>query len=521
MDLPKLSAALLAAFCLCRSAGAQPCEGVPAVAGEAITLELVTSSLQDPVDATAPPGDTGRLFVVEQRGRIRVIDLADDSLAPTPFLDISSKVSCCGERGLLGLAFHPDYAANGFFYVNYTRSAGSVCSASPPPGCPDDSSVETVVARYSVSAEDPDVADPASEEVLLAFCQPFGNHNAGQVAFGPLDGYLYIATGDGGSGGDPCNSGQRTDTYLGKILRIDVDGGDPYAIPPDNPFVAEPDVFDEIWALGLRNPWRFAFDRETGDLYIADVGQGSWEEVDYQPASSSGGENYQWRRREGDHTYNAGTDLSVGNSTGPLFEYAHGGGFLGGCSITGGKVYRGCRMPDIHGTYFFADYCNNWVGSFRIESGEVVDLRDRTAELNAGIQPGDVVDEITAFGEDARGEVYICDQSSKLFRVVPDESEPPGPQFLRGDTNSDGSIDISDGIRTLLRLFAGGVPAACEDALDADDNGVVEISDAVYTFGYLFLGSTPPPEPGPAACGEDPTEDDLGCEEPPDPLDCP
>lgn len=626
MRSPPLSAAATLALSL-TALGPLPafdCEDVSPVSGEAITLELVTSGLDRPVDAQAPPGDTARLFVVEQRGRIRIVDLATDALLPTPFLDIQSKVTCCGERGLLGLAFHPDFASNGLFYVNYTRPVGATCAASPPPGCPSNAAAETVVARYQVTPPSGNEADPASEVILLSFCQPFSNHNAGQLQFGPLDGYLYVATGDGGDGGDPCNSGQRGESLLGKILRIDVDADDfpadpgrDYRIPPDNPFAAPADgVLDEIWALGVRNPWRFSFDPGAedgtgrGDVYIADVGQGAWEEVNYRPASSAGGANYEWRVREGDHAFNAGTAFGPGTRAGPAYEYPHGNGALRGCSITGGVVYRGCRMPDLRGVYFFSDYCNGWVATLRIVGGEATDVRDRTADLNAGIAP-DTLGSISAFGVDGRGETYLCDLGGEILRIVPapsqnnpptarilTEPDPPnlgiggvppelildatssddgdggsqglsylwetasgpggetilsptadrttvelfalgtyvfrltvddgldtdtaevtvtvtaiGGGFRRGDSNGDGAVDIADGVFTLLYLFLGSNNLPCEDAADADDSGDLDISDAVSTFGYLFLGEAPPPAPGPLECGDDPTEDGLGCDD--------
>ena len=260
-----------------------------APSGTTIQLQQVVSGLNLPVTVENAGDGSGRIFIVQQTGQIRI--LSGGTLLPTPFLNISALVSCCGEQGLLGLAFHPDYANNGFFYVNYTNVAG-----------------DTVVARYEVSATDPNVADPNSAQTVLTQDQPFSNHNGGQLAFGP-DGYLYIALGDGGSGGDPQDNGQNLNTWLGKLLRVDVNGddfpGDPnrnYAVPPDNPFVGIAGL-DEIWAYGLRNPWRCTFDRVTGDLFIADVGQNAWEEINFQPASSGGGENYGWDVLEGAHCF--------------------------------------------------------------------------------------------------------------------------------------------------------------------------------------------------------------------------
>src|SRR6266542_1933964 len=254
-----------------------------------IQLQPVVSGLTMPVTVTNAGDGSGRLFIVQQTGQIRIF--TNGTLLLAPFLDISDLVSCCGEQGLLGLAFHPDYATNGFFYVDYTDNAGN-----------------TVVARYSVSENDPNVADPDSAQTVLTQVQPFSNHNGGQLAFGP-DGSLYIAFGDGGSAGDPQENGQNLETWLGKILRVDINGddfpGDPdrnYAVPPDNPFVGVPGL-DEIWAYGVRNPWRCTFDRVTGDFFIADVGQGNWEEIDFQPANSTGGENYGWDVLEGMHCF--------------------------------------------------------------------------------------------------------------------------------------------------------------------------------------------------------------------------
>ena len=248
-----------------------------------VRLEPVVGGFSNAVALTHAGDQSGRQFITLQTGRVLIYD--GTQLLPNPFLDISALVSCCGERGLLSIVFHPDYAANGHVYVNYTDNSG-----------------DTVVARYTVSA-DPDVIDPGSALVLLNVSQPFSNHNGGQLQFGP-DGKLYIGMGDGGSGGDPRNLAQDLTSLLGKMLRIDVDAGVPYAIPPDNPFVGDPNARDEIWAYGLRNPWRFSFDRVTGDLLIGDVGQGSWEEIDLQPSTSAGGENYGWRLMEGDTCFN-------------------------------------------------------------------------------------------------------------------------------------------------------------------------------------------------------------------------
>ncbi len=325
---------------------------------------------------------SGRLFIVQQTGQIRVHD--GTQLLATPFLDIGSLISCCGERGLLGLAFHPQYAANGYFFVDYTNAAGN-----------------TVVARYRVSGN-PDVADPASATVVLSQPQPFTNHNGGEIAFGP-DGYLYVALGDGGSGGDPQDNGQDLGTLLGKILRIDVDSL-PYTIPADNPFVANPAARAEIWAWGLRNPWRFSFDRTTGDLFIADVGQGNWEEIDFQPAASGGGENYGWRRMEGAHCYNPATGCNDGTLVLPILEYSH----ALGCSVTGGYRYRGSQLPSLFGVYLYSDFCSGvlW-GATRGQNGSW------SAQQLLGTSYN-----ITSFGQDEAGELYVVDQGTGVYRIT-------------------------------------------------------------------------------------------------------
>ncbi len=349
----------------------------------AAVWEAVASGLFSPVGIANAGDGSDRLFILEQAGLIRI--LKDGSLLESAFLDIRSQVGCCGERGLLGLAFHPRYAANGYFYTNYTDPDGN-----------------TVIARFQVSPDDPDRADSASEQRLLYIQQPYRNHNGGAVVFGP-DGYLYLGLGDGGSGGDPLGSGQSTDTLLGKLLRIDVDGGDPYAVPPDNPFAAAGGL-GEIWAYGLRNPWRIAFDSHTGDLYIADVGQNDWEEIDFLPAGSPPGANFGWNYREGAHRYQ-GIPPADAVLIDPVAEY----GRDQGCSVTGGVVYRGTELPAWQGVYLYGDYCTGRIwGLLRSPDG---------SWLNAALF--EIGSPITSFGVDEAGEVYMVDYFGTLYSLSP------------------------------------------------------------------------------------------------------
>lgn len=369
--------------------------GSAALAQELMT-ERVASGLTAPLLVKSPDGDPDRIFIVQQGGLIRIADRNGGGVYPDPFLDVSGIIRSGGERGLLGLAFHPDYWTNGYFYINYTDTNGA-----------------TNVARYSVSADDPDVADPASGKVLLTIAQPFSNHNGGNVVFGP-DGFLYIGMGDGGSGNDPGNRAQNPQELLGKILRIDVDNGDPYGIPADNPFVDDPNTLDEIWAIGVRNPWRWSFDRQTGDLWIADVGQSAREEVNFQMAASPGGENYGWRCMEGFNcTGLTGCTCNGPELTLPIYDYSHSNSR---CSITGGYVYRGPSNPLLGGTYFFADYCTAEVWSLRYDGSQISEFTDRTAELDPG--NGLSIDFVSSFGEDGEGELYLVDLTGEVYRVV-------------------------------------------------------------------------------------------------------
>jgi len=369
-----LGLALAGAVLVPGASGAQAAQGAAAV-----RLERVVSGLASPVYVT-PAGDrSGRVFIVEQSGVIRV--LRGGRLAAEPFLDIRDRVTAGGEMGLLSVAFHPRYADNGRFFVNYTTAAGGR---------------HTVISEFRVSRGDPDIAS-RQERILLTIPQPFSNHNGGLNLFGP-DGMLYIGMGDGGSAGDPFNNGQRLDVLLGKLLRLDVDGGSPYRVPPDNPFVGQAGARGEIWAYGLRNPWRFSFDRATGRLFLADVGQNEWEEVD---VIEKGG-NYGWRIMEGAHCYNPPSGCRSTGLKLPVAEYDHSQG----CSITGGVVYRGERLPELAGRYIFGDYCSGRIWTLTETSGRW----QITPLLQAGFP-------ISSFGEGEDGELYVVDHQGAIYAV--------------------------------------------------------------------------------------------------------
>lgn len=370
---------------------------VPSVTSAAIVpsnihlaLTPVASGFSAPLLVTHAGDGSDRLFVVEQTGKVRIVKGGD--LQSASFIDLSRSISHGGERGLLGLAFHPSYESNRKLYLSYTDREGN-----------------NVIREYRVSSSNPDRVDGTSGRTLLRVKHPYANHNGGHIAFGP-DGYLYIGLGDGGGSGDPGNRAQSRSTLLGKLLRIDVDkrtGSLPYGIPPTNPYVGRSGL-DQIWAFGLRNPWRFSFDRSTGDLWIGDVGQGSYEEVDRAVASNGRNAgravNYGWRVMEGAHCYRPSSGCVRTGKTLPLTEYNHNGGR---CSITGGYVYRGKTYPDLVGAYLFADYC----------SGEIW-LVDRGA--SRGVTPRLAIDtssRITSFGEDEAGELYVTDADGTVARI--------------------------------------------------------------------------------------------------------
>ncbi len=352
-----------------------------------LVYEKVADGLSFPVFVDAPAGDD-RLFVATKDGQVHII--TDGATLVEPFLDVSEQTNNEGEQGLLGLAFHPDYATNGLFYVHYSDRHG-----------------DTKIFEYRVSSN-PDLADPETARLLLVVTQPAGNHNGGMLAFGP-DGYLYIGLGDGGGSGDRYGNGQRPDTVLSALLRIDVDEGDPvggdaYGIPPDNPFV-DGGGAAEVWAYGLRNPWRFSFDGDL--LYIGDVGQNKWEEIDVASAGAAG-LNYGWPIMEGTHCFSPSSGCNTAGLNLPVIEFSH----PDGCSVTGGYVYRGRAIPELAGRYFYSDYCGGWLRSFVYENGAATDQQDHTGEVGALVS-------VTSFGTDALGEIYVTTAGGDVWRLVP------------------------------------------------------------------------------------------------------
>jgi glucose/arabinose dehydrogenase len=445
------------------------------IAGAQLQVTEIVSGLNAPLFLCSPPGDTARLFILEQNsGLIKIIK--NGSLLGTPFLDIGSISSSGGERGLLGLAFHPNYfgpgTGEGNFYVNYTNNSGN-----------------TVVRQYSVSGGNPDVANAGSFTNIVTINQPFSNHNGGCIQFGP-DGMLYVGTGDGGSANDPGNRSQDiTGQLLGKMLRFDVDIAAPF-IPNSNPFVGSTGD-DEIWSYGLRNPWRFSFDRVTGDMWIGDVGQGSREEVNFEPAGISGGLNYGWRCMEGTNctglsgcTCNSGLVL-------PVDEYSHGGG---NCSITGGYRYRGSLMPNFYGRYFFADFCSDNIWSVDFNGTTAFDRVNHETDLAI---PGSV--SVSSFGEDANGELYIVDSSGGQIYLVSEECASGTTNYCTGAVNSSGG---GAGIATFgslsvsannFNLSVAGCPSGVPGLFFFGPNAV----SAPFGNGFLCAGGgitrIPPP----------------------------
>ena len=351
------------------------------------------------VDIRNAGDGSGRLFLVERAGTVRIVRNGEEY--PLPFLDISDRVSGGNEQGLLSLAFAPDYSASGLFYAWYTDSGG-----------------DTVLSRFAVTAS-PDLADAASEQVILTVDQPVSNHNGGRLVFGP-DGMLYLGLGDGGGAGDPNGNGQFMNTLLGKIIRIDVDPAHgTYAIPADNPFLGQGQARDEIWAVGLRNPWRMSFDRASGDLYVADVGQDRWEEINFQPVDSSGGENYGWNRVEGPECFND-DNCSMTGLTAPVHAYSH----AEGCSVTGGEVYRGNAYPDLHGSYLYGDFCTGTIWGL---------ARNGDAWRNEVLLDSDL--RITTFGEGEQGSIHVASSNLGVFLLSDGEPRPERPFSINSGLN--------------------------------------------------------------------------------------
>ena len=368
-----------------------------------LALKMIHDNLKMPVDMQSPLDGTGRLFIIEQGGRIRISKNRRLQNPDRSFLDITSKVTSGGERGLLGMAFHPDYSQNGRFFLNYTtrgRNKG-----------------DTIIAEYRVS-DHPDQADSSSEKILLAIQQPYSNHNGGQLQFGP-DGMLFIGTGDGGGGCDIADSAQNPGSLLGKMLRIDPDNP-PYYLPKDNPYLSDDETRGEIWGIGLRNPWRYSFDPETGDLYIADVGQDAREEINVVSVDPAKALNFGWRTWEGTFSPPKGCRRSrypVPKPVSPVMEYAH----PEGCSIIGGYVYRGKAIPALNGFYFYSDYCSAFLRAFRYDAGKIeatVDLSDSIRFIGGKLQNP------TSFGVDREGELYILDADGEVFKLIEDKSSP-------------------------------------------------------------------------------------------------
>lgn len=484
------------ALALCAAAGSAQAQVNVA------TTTIANGTVAGPVFVTAPAGDTARLFVLEQRngtpqtGKIRILNLSNNSVNATPFWT-SPTVATAGEQGLLGLAFHPNYANanNGYFWVNYTRSGDGA----------------TVIMRGRRSAASPLTADASANTTVLVIPQPFNNHNGGWMSFGP-DGFLYLALGDGGSGNDPGNRSQNLSSLLGKILRIDVDGADNipgnadddgfpadsdrlYQVPSTNPFVGIAGE-DEIWAYGVRNPWRCDFDNLTGELYVADVGQGAREEITIIPPGN-GPYNLGWRCIEG--TLATGlTGCQVAQALPPILEYGHspetaiGPTTIEGCSITGGVVYRGNAIPCLRGTYFFGDYCTGDLWSFRKAEGNVPrNVLNRTVQLDPPNIPSNItIGNPVSFGEDANGEMYILDQAgNQIFRVV------AAPGFSGPDCNTNNvpdDCDIASG--TTPDANANGIPDACEtpvcNDIDFNNDALFPTDDDLVAFLRVLAGGS-------------------------------
>ncbi|MDA1259928.1 MAG: PQQ-dependent sugar dehydrogenase [Planctomycetota bacterium] len=409
-----------------------------------VKAELFVAGLNSPLFVCSAPGDdASRVFVSTKGGQIVLV--VDGTPRAVPFIDLSARLAASGEGGLLGMCFHPNFAVNRFFFVNYTNRVG-----------------DTVIERYEADPLNPDLALLSSARGILHVAQPFTNHNGGWIGFGP-DGYLYVPLGDGGSVGDPGNRAQNGQELLGKILRLDIDAGSPYTIPPSNPFVGDPNVRDEIWAIGMRNPWRCDFDPLTGDLWIGDVGQTQWESVDFIPAEQ-GGRNLGWRIMEGSHCYDPPTGCNSTGLSQPVYEYAHGGNPYR-CSIIGGIVYRGRDMATMHGRYFFSDYCSGETWSMRRYGATIIDFADHSGELPFNT--------IVSMGEDADGEAYVC-ADFDVYKLVPAGLRLQVPRLSAGNS--------------FASKISGGIPYATS-ALFFSREG---LRRRLETGGNLLLGISAP-----------------------------
>jgi glucose/arabinose dehydrogenase len=372
-----------------------------------LRLEKIAGGFDEPLFLLSLPDDPAALFVLEKKGRLRL--MRGGEVQKRDVLDLREKISDVSERGLLGMAFHPQFGrGNRWFYLNYSDKRGT-----------------TVIARFSLpepeAAEAPLVADPASEKVLLTIEQPWPNHNGGMLAFGTADGFLYIGMGDGGAANDPLNAGQDLGNLLGKILRIDVDGGDPYGIPQGNPLIDVAGARPEVWAWGIRNAWRFCFDPENDDLWIGDIGQNQWEEIDWLPGGHPAGANFGWRILEGTHDFDVPDDADKSRLVPPVYEFPHGAP-KNHCSVTGGYVYRGEAIPWLRGSYFWADYCSNVIGTLRVDrTGKITEEVDRARQLD----PQGILRSIASFGEDAAHELYVLSLSGgTVWKIVAGAAEP-------------------------------------------------------------------------------------------------
>lgn len=391
--LPSLALLLFPSCARPIDAWQEPAAVAPQPEGQRLALELVADGFSFPLYVCSAPADASTLFVLEKKGRLRVV--SQGKVRHLDLIDLTEKIDHKSERGLLGMAWHPQFPEKPLVYLHYSDLEGS-----------------TVISSFQVDSKTW-IADPESEVQLIHLEQPWSNHNGGMIEFGPRDGYLYIGLGDGGAANDPNDAGQDGQNLLGKILRIDVDRteeGLGYGIPSDNPFVGNEDFRDEIWAYGCRNPWRFCFDPANNDLYIGDVGQNRWEEIHWVPGSSKGGENYGWRIREGNHEFTDSAHKHEHPLVDPVHEYGRKGGH---CSVTGGFVYRGKTMPWLQGHYFYADYCSGAVGTFRIEDGKVADRVNRTKELRESAKLTAPV----SFGVDCEQGLYVVSTNGEVFRI--------------------------------------------------------------------------------------------------------